>query len=43
MTKEKIKAEYCPKCRDKKMVQLKSGEIEIFECENCKFRVEKKK
>jgi len=25
------------------MVELKSGEIEVFECENCKFKVEKKK
>ncbi len=40
--KKKIEVEYCPKCKDVEMVKLKSGEIEVFECENCKFKVEKK-
>ena len=43
MKKPKIKAEYCPKCRDVKMVRLDNGEVEVFECENCKFKVERKK
>lgn len=41
--KNEINAEYCPKCKDMKMVRLESGEVEVFECENCKFKVEKRK
>jgi ribosomal protein L37AE/L43A len=41
--KEKIKAEYCPKCKDEIMVESKSGDIEVFECENCKFKIKKGK
>jgi hypothetical protein len=40
--KNKIKAKYCPKCKDEKMVELKNGEIVVFECQNCKFREDKK-
>jgi predicted nucleic acid-binding Zn ribbon protein len=40
--KEKFKAEYCPKCKDKLMIETKQGDIEVFECENCKFKKEKK-
>jgi Zn ribbon nucleic-acid-binding protein len=39
--KEKIVAQYCPHCEDTKMVQLESGDIEVFECENCKFKIKK--
>ena len=40
---EKITAKYCPKCKDIKMVKLKSGDVEVFECENCKFKIKKEK
>lgn len=40
---KKIKAEYCPKCEDTLMVELKTGEIEVFKCKNCKFVVENNK
>lgn len=38
-----IEAKYCPNCEDKVLVRLKSGEIEIFKCENCKFVIKDKK
>jgi Zn ribbon nucleic-acid-binding protein len=41
MKKQKFTVEYCPNCKDKKMIKVK-GSIEIFECENCKFRKVKK-
>jgi len=37
---KKIKAEYCPKCRDVKMVKV-GDKVEVFVCENCKFKVKK--
>ena len=37
-----VNEEHCPKCKDSIMIKLKSGEIEVFECENCKFKVKKK-
>ena len=40
---EKIKIKYFPKCKDVKMVELKSGEIEVFKCENCKFEIKNEK
>lgn len=39
--KEKIKAKYCPKCKDVKMIELKSGEVEVFICDKCKFKISK--
>lgn len=39
MKKQRFKAEYCPKCKDEKMVKLKSGDIVVFECQNCKFKI----
>ena len=41
-TKEKIKTEYCPKCKDVKLVNL-NGKSEVFICENCKFKTVRKK
>ncbi len=40
---EKITAKYCPNCKDETMVRLESGEVEVFECENCKFKIKKEK
>lgn len=40
---KKFEADYCPNCKDVKMVRLESGEMEVFECENCKFKTGKKK
>jgi ribosomal protein L37AE/L43A len=37
--KTPVKAVYCPNCKDTLMVRLKSGDVEIFKCENCKFEV----
>ena len=36
---KKVKMKYCPKCKDKIMIKLKSGAVEVFQCENCKFVV----
>ena len=41
MVKKKIEIKYCPKCKDTEMVKLESGEVEVFECVNCKFKVKK--
>lgn len=41
--KDKIKAEYCPRCTDEVMVESRSGDMEVFECENCKFKFKRKK
>jgi Zn ribbon nucleic-acid-binding protein len=38
---KKIVAKKCPHCTDEVLVQLKDGQIEVFECKNCKFRVKK--
>jgi DNA-directed RNA polymerase subunit M/transcription elongation factor TFIIS len=40
---EKIKIQRCPKCNDELIVQMKDGGTEVFECSNCKFKVNKKK
>lgn len=34
---KKTKVKYCPKCKDEKMIKIKSGDVEVFKCENCKF------
>lgn len=41
--KEKFTAEFCPRCKDTKMVQIKSGDVLVFECEKCKFKKTEKK
>ena len=41
MTAKKIEAKKCPHCTDEVMVQLKDGQIEVFECQNCKFKMKK--
>jgi hypothetical protein len=41
--KQHVKAVKCPKCKDEIMLRVPSGDIEVFECQGCKFKVEKKK
>lgn len=38
---KKMKAVYCPKCKDTLTVTSKDGDVEVFECENCKFKIKK--
>lgn len=38
---DKITAKKCPRCNDKIVVIMKDG-AEVFECQNCKFRITKK-
>lgn len=38
---DKITTEKCPKCNDK-LVVLMDGGSEVFECQNCKFKVKKR-
>lgn len=33
-----IKIKACPKCNSTAVVRLPSGETEVFECTNCKFK-----
>ena len=40
---EKVEGEFCPKCQERLIVQMKNGDVEVFECNNCKFKMEKKK
>jgi predicted RNA-binding Zn-ribbon protein involved in translation (DUF1610 family) len=44
ITKEgqKVTEKKCPKCNEELVVQMKDGTTEVFECENCKFKMEKK-
>lgn len=39
----KITEEHCPKCRQKLVLSTKDGNTEVFICENCKFKIQKKK
>jgi len=41
--KKEIETVYCPKCNDTEMIRLESGQVEIFECKNCKFKIKRKK
>jgi hypothetical protein len=38
----KVKVEKCPHCKDELLVQT-DGTTEVFVCENCKFKIKKKK
>lgn len=38
---DKITEELCPNCHDELVVKMEDG-AEVFECENCKFKVKKK-
>ena len=33
-----IKIKACPKCKSTAIIKLPSGETEVFECTNCKFK-----
>jgi uncharacterized protein YbaR (Trm112 family) len=37
---KKITIKYCPKCKDK-LVSIKKNDLEVFICENCKFKTKK--
>lgn len=40
----KVSEEYCPKCKDRLVVKMDENQGgEVFICENCKFKVSKKK
>jgi Zn ribbon nucleic-acid-binding protein len=39
---ENVEEEFCPKCQERLTIQMKDGDVEVFECKNCKFKVEKK-
>jgi len=36
-----IKIKACPKCKSTAIIKLPSGETEVFECTNCKFKATK--
>lgn len=38
---EKFNGEFCPKCNDRLIVKMKDEGTQVFECENCKFKIEK--
>lgn len=39
---EKVTEEFCPHCQDKLVVQSESG-AEVFICDKCKFKIQRKK
>lgn len=39
---DKITEESCPGCHDEVTVEMDNG-AEVFECDNCEFKVKKKK
>ena len=38
---DKITEKFCPHCHDELVVKV-DGDAEVFECENCKFKIKKK-
>lgn len=40
---DKITQESCPSCHDEVVVEMKDGNSEVFECEDCDFKINKKK